>query len=138
MSETGRRVTRQRRAVAEALSAVPGFVSAQALHARLREDGDAVGLATVYRSLARLVEDGRADMIRHDDGEALYRRCSTATHHHHLVCRVCGSTVEFETPAEESRLREVAARHRFTDVRHVLEAFGICEACAGKSDSAAR
>lgn len=125
-----RRVTRQRRAVEEALGAAPEFVSAQALHARLRDAGDSVGLATVYRALATLVADGRADMVRLDDGEALYRRCSTTAHHHHLVCRRCGSTVEIEAPQDESWVSQLADRHGFTDVEHVLEIFGVCRDCA--------
>ncbi len=123
-------MTRQRRAVEETLGAAPEFVSAQALHARLREAGQSVGLATVYRALATLVADGRADVVRLADGEALYRRCSTTAHHHHLVCRRCGSTVEIEAPQDESWISSLAERHGFTDVEHVLEIFGVCGSCA--------
>ncbi len=125
-----RRVTRQRRAVEEALGAAPEFVSAQGLYARLRAAGDSVGLATVYRALATLGEDGRADVVRLDDGEALYRRCSTTAHHHHLVCRRCGATVEIEAPEDESWVSALADRHGFTDVEHVLEVFGTCGGCS--------
>ncbi|GAB76928.1 zinc uptake regulator, Fur family [Austwickia chelonae] len=130
MVEGERRATRQRRAVEEALRNTDDFLSAQALHARLREGGDTIGLATVYRSLAGLVQDGRADMIRRHDGEAIYRLCSTTEHHHHLVCQDCGKTVEIEVPQDEEWTREVARRHGFSDIWHTLEIFGTCGECA--------
>lgn len=126
MAETARRDTRQRRAVEAALRQTDDFVSAQALHALLRESGDAVGLATVYRTLNAMTEDGRVDMLRVDDGEARYRLCGTDEHHHHLVCRECGYTVEIEGPAVESWAERVAAEHGFRDVSHTMEVFGTC------------
>ncbi|QQS01458.1 MAG: transcriptional repressor [Austwickia sp.] len=129
MAEGERRGTRQRRAVEATLRQSDDFVSAQALHARLRESGESIGLATVYRALAGLVADGQADMIRRHDGEAIYRLCSTTRHHHHLVCRDCGKAVEVEAPQDEAWAHELAQRHGFTDVWHTLEIFGTCAAC---------
>ena len=124
-----RRETRQRAAVAAALEGLAEFVSAQELHARLREQGDAVGLATVYRTLQNLVEDGEVDVLRAGDGEAVYRRCSSG-HHHHLVCRNCRRTVEVDSTAVERWTRRVAEENGFADVDHVLEVFGTCTDCA--------
>ena len=53
------------------------------------------------------------------------------SHHHHLVCRGCGKTVEVAGPAVESWADKVAAEHGFTDVGHTLEIFGSCAECAG-------
>ena len=129
-SPTRRKPTRQQEAVGAALRQTQEFSSAQELHARLREGGDKVGLATVYRTLTGMVETGEVDVLRTDDGEAVYRMCSTG-HHHHLVCRHCGAAVEIEGPAAVERWTdEVAARHRFSDVSHTLEIFGTCAACA--------
>src|SRR5690606_13589869 len=83
------RATRQRAAVAAALDEVGEFRSAQELHDLLKHRGDSVGLTTVYRTLQSLVDAGEVDVLRTDDGEAMYRRCSRG-HHHHLVCRSCG------------------------------------------------
>lgn len=123
-----RRTTRQQTAVIEALSAREDFTSAQDLHAALRRRGANVGLATVYRTLAALAADGEVDILRTDEGEAVYRRCSTR-HHHHLVCRGCGRTVEIDGPAVERWADTVAAEHGFTQVEHTLEVFGVCPAC---------
>jgi Fur family ferric uptake transcriptional regulator len=90
-----KRNTWQREAVREALGTSEGFVSAQSLHAALREAGSSVGLATVYRALAELAVEGEADSLQ-QEGESLYRACTPGSHHHHLMCRNCGLTVEIE------------------------------------------
>ena len=122
------RPTRQRAAVRTVFQDLDGFHSAQEVHARLRDSGDPIGLSTVYRAVQSLADDGELDSIRTDSGEALYRRCS-ATHHHHLVCRSCGRTVEIEGPAVERWADRVAGEHGFTEVSHTLEVFGTCPAC---------
>jgi len=128
MTETVRRPTRQRAAVEALLVDIDDFMSAQDLHARLRTQGQMVGLATVYRTLQAMATDGDVDMVRTDDGEAVYRRCSTG-HHHHLVCRSCGRTVEVEGPAVESWADKVSAENGFSDVQHTLEIVGTCADC---------
>jgi Fur family ferric uptake transcriptional regulator len=125
---TGLRSTRQRTAVAAALDEADGFRSAQDIHALLREQGDPVGLTTVYRTLQALAEAGQVDVLRTDDGEAVYRRCGT-DHHHHLVCRECGRTVEVEGAVVEHWADQVARSHGFTEVSHTVEVFGRCADC---------
>jgi Fur family ferric uptake transcriptional regulator len=129
---TARRPTRQQAAVAALLGRSDDFLSAQAVHARLRESDEPVGLATVYRTLQAMAEAGTVDVLRTDDGEAVYRSCSTH-HHHHLVCRSCGRTVEVEGPAVEQWTDRVAAEHGFSDVTHSLEIYGTCADCAAQN-----
>jgi Fur family ferric uptake transcriptional regulator len=126
----GVRSTRQRTAVADVLERVDGFRSAQDLHDLLRHDGASVGLTTVYRHLQALADAGQVDVLRTDDGEAVYRRCPTDEHHHHLVCRSCGRSVEVDGPEVEAWASSVAASHGFSDVTHTVEVFGTCAACA--------
>jgi Fur family ferric uptake transcriptional regulator len=104
------------------------FRSAQDIHDLLRRNGENVGLSTVYRTLQALADGGEVDVLRTEDGEAVYRRCS-GTHHHHLVCRDCGRTVEVEGPAVERWADAIAAEHGFRDVSHTLEIFGTCPDC---------
>lgn len=125
---TRRRTTPQRGAVSTSLAGTDAFRSAQDIYADLREQGNPIGLATVYRALQGMVSDGEVDVLRTDDGEAVYRRCSPS-HHHHLVCRGCGRTVEVEGPELERWAAGVAAEHGFTDVEHVVEVFGTCAKC---------
>lgn len=124
----GARPTRQRRAVAEVLTTFEDFRSAQEIHGLLSRRGETVGLATVYRTLQRLAEADEVDVLRTEEGEAVYRRCSP-THHHHLVCRSCGATVEVEGPAVERWTRAIADEHGYGDISHTLEIFGTCARC---------
>lgn len=126
----GTRPTRQRRAVAAVMESFDDFRSAQDIHDLLKRAGENVGLSTVYRTLTALADGGEVDVLRTEEGEALYRRCSDK-HHHHLVCRACGRTVEVEGPAVERWADAIAAEHGFTDVSHTLEIFGTCRSCAG-------
>jgi len=128
-SRAAPRPTKQRLAVLEALSSVDDFRSAQEVHEILATAGSRVGLATVYRTLQLYADTGDVDVLRREDGEAIYRRCSE-THHHHLVCRSCGATVEVEGPAVERWTTTMAAEHGFTDVSHTLEIFGTCASCS--------
>jgi Fur family ferric uptake transcriptional regulator len=126
-----KRNTWQREAVREALGDAEGFVSAQALHSTLRDTGSPIGLATVYRALASLAGAGEADSLQ-QDGESLYRAC-TSGHHHHLICRNCGITVEIEADPVESWAHRVAAEHGFTEPSHVVDVFGLCAECSRRS-----
>jgi Fur family ferric uptake transcriptional regulator len=126
------RNTRQRAEVLALLQETEGFRTAQDLHQTLRQQGVKVGLTTIYRTLQLLVDAGEVDTTRTGGGEQLFRRCSRG-HHHHLVCRHCGTTVEVSGPAVERWADKVANQHGFTDVDHTLEIFGTCANCAAAS-----
>ncbi|MBV8445199.1 MAG: transcriptional repressor, partial [Candidatus Dormibacteraeota bacterium] len=112
------------------------FRSAQDLFAELRSRGEGVGLTTVYNQLRSLAETGEVDTLRADDGEILYRRCGADQHHHHLVCRRCGRSVEVEGPEVERWARQLASSHGFTEITHTVEIFGVCAACARRPPKA--
>lgn len=107
-------------------------MSAQDLHAGLRETGSPVGLATVYRALQELAAGGEIDAVRNENGEVLYRRCTQPLHHHHLVCRSCGRTQEIAAPEVERWANAVAADYGYTDVDHHVELFGVCASCRSR------
>lgn len=123
------RSTRQKRAIAEVLAEAQTFRSAQELYAVLRSRGNGVGLTTVYNQLRALADAGQVDVMRAEDGETLYRRCRTETHHHHLLCRACGRTVEVAGAAVERWAEDVAAAAGFVDVNHTVEVVGTCADC---------
>ena len=131
-TEPVRRTTRQRSAVLAVLDDLEQFRSAQEIHAELGRRGDSVGLSTVYRALSTLAADEDIDTLLRDDGETLYRRCRGATHHHHLVCRACGATVEVDGPAVETWADKLAADHGYDEVSHTLEIFGRCSSCRAR------
>ena len=122
------RQTRQRAALETLLDELPGFLTAQEWHSELNRRGTKVGLATVYRTLQSLTEAGEVDMVRTPEGLAAYRACSTG-HHHHLICRGCGKTVEVELPDFERWADAAAKQYGFADIDHELELFGLCGDC---------
>ena len=126
---TGIRSTRQRAAIADALAATDDFCSAQELHDQLRARGESIGLTTVYRNLQALSQSGQIDVLWDGSGETRYRHCSDG-HHHHLVCRSCGTTVEVQAEPVERWATRIASEHGFTGINHTVEVFGYCPACS--------
>ncbi|HHV21017.1 MAG TPA: transcriptional repressor [Propionibacterium sp.] len=126
--QPGLRRTRQRAAISDLLGRIDDFRTAQQIHDILRDEGVSVGLTTVYRTLQAMADAGEVDAIRHD-GETAFRRCHTADHHHHLVCRRCGHAVEIFAPVIEQWAEAIAREHGFRDADHELEIFGLCADC---------
>lgn len=129
-TEDGRRHSRQREAIRDHLDGVERFAGAQQIYDDLRATGQRIGLATVYRTLQAMAEAGEVDVLR-SEGEVLYRRCGPH-HHHHLICRVCGQTVEITGGAVERWASAAGREHGYAEVSHVVELFGLCPACAGE------
>jgi Fur family ferric uptake transcriptional regulator len=120
--------------VASTLQEIDDFRSAQEIYEILKTQGENVGLTTVYRSLQAMAANSDIDVLVNFEGEALYRHCGqNSGHHHHLVCRQCGFTVEVEGPAVELWTQEVATKQDFTDISHTLDIFGLCSSCTKKS-----
>jgi Fur family transcriptional regulator, ferric uptake regulator len=122
------RRTEQRQAILDALRASDRAVTAQELHGEL----EGVGLATVYRNLQRLADEGTADTLRRDSGEQAFLLCESG-HHHHLSCRVCGHVEQIRDCRLDDWARTVAAEHRFAEVEHHAELVGICATCAERA-----
>ena len=123
------RSTRQRTAISRLLGKGDAFRSAQDIHEQLRTGGERVGLTTVYRTLQALADAGEVDVLRKEDGEAIYRRCSSGAHHHHLVCTSCGTSVEIESSEVEDWAIRSAHRHGFELKAHDAEVYGLCSTC---------
>ena len=125
-----RRSTRQRTAILDLLHEDDSFFTAQQLYDALRDRGLKVGLTTVYRNLQLLADSEEVDVVRREDGESMYRRCEAEVHHHHLVCRSCGFTVELANDEIETWTKSQASKHKFSEVTHDLELFGLCRSCS--------
>jgi Fur family ferric uptake transcriptional regulator len=111
------------------LERTPEFQSAQQLHAKLLGTGETLALATVYRLLQSMVSEGEVDALRSQDSETRYRRCRRKEHHHHLVCRQCGHTIEIAETTVQRWADKTARQHGFSAVSHTLELVGICGTC---------
>ncbi|NUR89767.1 MAG: transcriptional repressor [Nonomuraea sp.] len=121
----------RRDAVHDTLRQSEGFRSAQDVYAEMRQGGAKIGLTTVYRALQSLADGGQVDVLRTDEGESVYRACATESHHHHLVCRRCGHTVEVAGPDVERWAEIVGTENGFTEITHTVEVFGTCGSCSG-------
>ncbi len=137
MNASKPRVTAQRIAISKMVETIPEFVSAQELHEKLSREGRRIGLATVYRTLQAMAEEGILDTMQ-EGTETLYRYCETEEHHHHLMCRRCGKTVEIALAGAEDWVRSIATANGFSDVDHTLELIGLCSDCAGKTSGRSR
>jgi Fur family ferric uptake transcriptional regulator len=124
----GRR-TAQRTSVVRALIDHGGFVGARALHDVLKVRGARVGLNTVYRTLAALVDAGRADVVRDRGGERLFRHRPFPEHRHYLLCRACGLSTQVDSAAVETWAEHVARTSGFAEVEHTVELSGLCPQC---------
>ncbi|WP_282921459.1 Fur family transcriptional regulator [Mobiluncus massiliensis] len=131
-SPARQRKTRQLEAVLSAVRGMTDFQSAAEIFTKLQLNGTRVGLATVYRNLAALAEDGVLDTVKSADGTTLYRECESSEHHHHLVCRSCGKTEEFHLKGLEETLNEMGREMGFSALSHTVELTGLCSKCSAK------
>lgn len=123
------RSTRQAAAVIAVMSGMRAFCGARDIYDALRDDGQHVGLATVYRHLHVLTERGEVDTIHTASGESRYRlRASSATCH--LICRACGRAVAVDGTEILDWGKQVAAEAGFSLTAHTVELSGLCPAHA--------
>lgn len=114
--------------VVATLKGAGGFASAQEVHQLMTREGERIGLTTIYRALQHLLDEEVVDILLREGGEAIYRLCGEE-HHHHLVCKNCGRTVEISDGAIEKWAVQIAREHGFRDTTHTVELFGICSTC---------
>ncbi|MDQ2588966.1 Fur family transcriptional regulator [Saccharothrix yanglingensis] len=124
----GARMTPQRQAVLRVLADLPGPSTANAIHHLLRSGGGRVGLTTLYRHLASLVDAGVLGITQDREGRHLFHP-RTDAHDHYLTCVRCGRTVGVDTTPVTRWAAETAAAHGFADVRVAAELAGLCARC---------
>ncbi|NNN21680.1 MAG: transcriptional repressor [Acidimicrobiales bacterium] len=129
-SQPRERLTRQKRAITAVLDEFQEFKSAQEIYTELRNRGENVGLTTIYTQLRLMAESAEVDVFRSSAGETLYRKCGSGLHHHHLVCKKCGATIEIEGPEVENWATKVASKYGYSDITHTVEIVGICKICS--------
>lgn len=133
LADRGIRRTPQRVAVLTALEGGHAL-SAQEVFTRARATCPELGLSTVYRTLVALTDAGLLDTIGQHEGEATYRLCGGA-HHHHLVCTNCRRVDEL-SECDLSRIEKRIARdHGFRIDGHTLTFHGLCGACRDRTRS---
>ena len=130
LAAQGHRLTLQRMIVASALARARRTVSAQELcKSSLRAENPLLGRATVFRTLDFLVENGLAQRFE-AEGLCTSTRRARDNHHHHLVCRLCGSTTEIDDTAVNQLIDAVRGGYGFALDHDALDFYGTCSACA--------
>jgi Fur family ferric uptake transcriptional regulator len=133
LEEARLRVTPQRQTVLRLLSRrLAEELSAEDLHRLASEDGDPVGLATVYRTLDVLFGVGVLTQIMNEDGVSRYRlNVETLQPQQHLICVRCGDLVAITLSWLNGLGERVHAATGFTVLDHELKLYGVCMACQG-------
>ena len=128
ITSRGRRLTKQRVLVAQALAAERQAVSAQELYERLHRGHPRLGLATVYRALEAQVEAGMATRLERPGHVSAYAAC-VSEHHHHLVCTSCQRVEDVDETILRPVLRGIRDRHDFQVDHERLDFYGLCARC---------
>ena len=123
------RYTRQAAALVAVMAGMPAFSDARDIREAVRLAGGRVGLATVYRHLHVLAEQGSVDTMHGPGGQVLYRLRSGGLTHH-LTCRACGRTAEVDGHEVWEWAGHVALLAGFTLTGYTVELTGVCPAHA--------
>jgi Fur family transcriptional regulator, ferric uptake regulator len=124
------RRTRSQEKVLTVLKGLSKPISAQDLYVEIRQEGNNMGLATIYRSLEALKLEGAVQMRTLPSGEALYSM--PQEDRHHLTCLQCGVTIAIDECPVHSLEKDLHHAHHFKIFYHTLEFFGLCPQCQGE------
>ena len=123
------KLTTQRKKIIEAIFSSHEHFTADDLHDLLREKGESISKATIYRTLSLLVESGLVESRDFGRGQLYYEHVLGHPHHDHIICVVCGKVVEFQNPDLEKMRQKIAKARGFTIQSHSLRIFGRCKPC---------
>lgn len=132
------KLTTQRRRIFDRAFETHEHFSAETLYAWLEDEpGERVSRATVYRTLALLLEGGFVEALDAGRGQLVYEHVLGHAHHDHMVCLDCGKIEEFHDERIEELQLLACEKRGFQLVNHDLRLRGYCRACAKKRDGAA-
>jgi Fur family ferric uptake transcriptional regulator len=122
-------LTRQRERVAEVILNADDHLSVEQIQRLLAARGEAVGLATIYRTLDVLVDSGLVRAQDFGQGFRRFEAMPAQDRHEHLICLRCGRVEEFANERLERMLPMIADEHGFQPQRHRVEIYGVCGVC---------
>ncbi len=125
----GFKYTPERNAILEAISTFKGHFNADELSDRLRERGETISRATVYRSIPLLLESGIIKETVRELEKTSYETVFGRDHHDHLVCISCGRLIEFKDDEIERMQVRTCEKYGFEPVDHWMSIRGYCESC---------
>ena len=129
LRNAGLKVTLPRVKVLDLLESSPQrHMSAEDLYKALLDQGEEIGLATVYRVLTQFESAGLVTRHRFEGGHAVFE-LNEGEHHDHMVCVRCGRVQEFVDEVIEAQQSRIAAKSGWEMTDHALNIYGICPAC---------
>jgi Fur family ferric uptake transcriptional regulator len=130
LQRAGYRSGGARRAVIQLLGRQECCLSAQQIFDGLRAEGRGVGIASVYRILDLLADQGFVQRVEIGDAITRFEPAHAGgDHHHHLVCNTCGKVEAFEDEGLEHALRQVERKTGYTTAGHDVLLRGACRDC---------
>ena len=123
-SQSGLRMTEQRRVVAQVLETSHDHPDVEELYARALELDPRISIATVYRTVKLFEEAGILDKLEFGDGRARYEDAER-DHHDHLIDMQTGQVIEFVDPEIELLQEKIAKRLGYHLKDHRLELYGV-------------
>jgi len=128
------RDTAQRRAIRETFTTAARPLSHHEVLVEARKRVDGMGIATVYRTIKSLLDDG--SLIPVDlPGQCARYELAGLTHHHHFACRKCARV--FDLPGCTGHIH-THLPGGFIAEEHAVVVYGLCESCHKPSASAVR
>jgi len=129
LKAAGLKITMPRLKILQILEQSPNHhLGAESIYRTLIEQGEEVGLATVYRVLTQFEAAGLVS--RHNfEGDHSIFELKQEEHHDHLVCVECGRVEEFLDDVIETRQQQIAEKYQFLMTDHALTIYGICPNC---------
>lgn len=103
-------------------------LSAEDVYKQLLQDGEEIGLATVYRVLTQFEAAGLVKRQHFEGGSSVFE-LNRGEHHDHILCVKCGRVDEFSDDGIESRQKEIASRFGYSLTDHCLYLYGVCPRC---------
>ncbi len=132
-----RRMTIPRQAILDILNTSKHHMSAEDIYLAVHQFYPQIGLATVYRTLELLTQEGLVSRFEFGDHKARYEivRSDQTHHHHHLICIKCGRVVEYSDFIDEELdlIKRVEAglteKYNFNIKTHLIQFYGLCGQC---------
>jgi len=125
----GLKQSAQRDTILRVFVATQDHLSTEELHQLVRVQDASIGYTTVYRTLKLFVECGLAAEVEFHDGVTRYEHGLNRRNHHHMVCTVCGESVEFFAAEIEAVEQAIGREYGYTTTRHSFQIYGTCGAC---------
>jgi Fur family ferric uptake transcriptional regulator len=103
-------------------------LSAENVYKALLDEGEEVGLATVYRVLTQFESAGLVQRHHFEGGNSVFE-LNQGEHHDHILCVKCGRVDEFHDEVIEQRQLDIAAQNGYKMTDHRLYIYGVCSDC---------